>query len=197
MLGHVDWSISVSQNIGAAKLSRGQMIYVVFEKEQWQWWYPPPLISLYTLGFPVQCVKCNSYKNGKCAGNRQTCTTQGGEKCMIRRTWYASESKYVFSALENVYFSFRILSTLSKILDLKKKNQLMSSYYMEPCATINIWRLIKQRWTGLLSAITLIWSPVFWFSTSLLFMVCHNYFSIPMTKHHDQDFLSKKYLIWG
>ncbi|EDL83260.1 rCG22807 [Rattus norvegicus] len=42
-------------------------------------------------GFPVQCVKCNSYKNGKCAGSQQTCTTRAGEMCMIRRTWYASE----------------------------------------------------------------------------------------------------------
>ncbi|XP_021063636.1 acrosomal protein SP-10-like [Mus pahari] len=41
--------------------------------------------------FPLQCVQCQSYKNGKCATNKETCTTKPGEVCMIRRTWYSGE----------------------------------------------------------------------------------------------------------
>lgn len=66
-------------------------------------------------GFPLQCVQCQSYKNGECATKKETCTTKPGETCMIRRTWYANESKYLFCALETIYFSFRIPSTISKI----------------------------------------------------------------------------------
>ena len=84
-------------------------------------------------GFALQCVKCSSYKNGNCVQNREICTAQAGEMCMIRRTWYSNESKYVFWALENIYFSFRIPWTISKILDLKKKNQLMSLLHGTMC----------------------------------------------------------------
>nr|BAE23069.1 unnamed protein product [Mus musculus] len=43
-------------------------------------------------GFPLQCVQCQSYKNGECATKKETCTTKPGETCMIRRTWYANET---------------------------------------------------------------------------------------------------------
>ncbi|XP_076780583.1 prostate and testis expressed protein 3-like [Arvicanthis niloticus] len=38
-------------------------------------------------GFTLQCAKCQLYRNGACIGNRETCTAQGGEMCMIRRVW--------------------------------------------------------------------------------------------------------------
>ncbi|XP_031201527.1 prostate and testis expressed protein 4-like [Mastomys coucha] len=42
-------------------------------------------------GFALQCVKCQSYKNGNCVPNKETCTAQSGETCLIRRTWYSTE----------------------------------------------------------------------------------------------------------
>ncbi|XP_032765256.1 uncharacterized protein LOC116906608 [Rattus rattus] len=59
-------------------------------------------------GFPVQCVKCSSYKYGKCTGTQETCNTRAGEKCMIRRTWYTSEINRVRSAETNCMESCKI-----------------------------------------------------------------------------------------
>ncbi|OBS58993.1 hypothetical protein A6R68_09883, partial [Neotoma lepida] len=46
----------------------------------------------------LQCVLCLSYKNGECVNGNQTCTTQPGEVCMIRRTWNSFEYDKLKSA---------------------------------------------------------------------------------------------------
>ncbi|XP_038177257.1 prostate and testis expressed protein 3-like [Arvicola amphibius] len=48
--------------------------------------------------FTIKCVLCPSYKNEECVDGIQTCTTQPGETCMIRRTWHSGNHNKLESA---------------------------------------------------------------------------------------------------